>query len=81
MKKYYRLSELEKAFGISFDDAHYLNSETDVSFCIFCPTSDVTLGDYRKGKFVGFGCALYSGLISLDKSQQTELFENKKVSL
>jgi len=81
VKKYYRLSELDKAFDISVDDAHYLNSETDVSFCVFCPTSDVILGGYRKGKFVGFGCASYSGLISLEKAQQTELFENKKVNL
>lgn len=81
MKKYYRLSELEKAFGISVDDAYYLNSETDISFCVFCPTSDVILGGYRKGKFVGFGCASYSGLIALEKAQQTELFENKKVNL
>jgi len=81
LKKYYRLTELDKAFGISVDDAHYLNSETDVSFCVFCPTSDVILGGYRKGKFVGFGCASYSGLISLEKAQQTELFENKKVNL
>mgnify|MGYP000657107989 CR=1 FL=1 len=81
MKKYYKLTELDKAFGISIDDAHYLNSETDISFCLYCKTSDVILGGYRKGKFVGFGCASYSGLISLEKAQQTELFENKKVSI
>lgn len=72
MKKYYRLSELEKTFGISVDDAHYLNSETDVSFCVFCPISDVILGGYRKGKFVGFSCASYSGLISLEESTRVK---------
>ncbi|MBS3798771.1 hypothetical protein [Pseudoalteromonas sp. BDTF-M6] len=81
MKSYYRLSELDKAFGISIDDAYYLNAETDVSFCVFCKTSDVILGGYRKDKFVGFGCASYSGLISLNKEQQTKLFESKEVSL
>jgi hypothetical protein len=81
LKKYYKLTELDKAFGISVDDAHYLNSETDVSFCVFCSTSDVILGGYRKGKFVGLGCASYSGLVSLEKAQQTKLFENKEVSL
>ena len=48
MKKYYRLSELDTAFGISVGDAYYLNSETDVSFCVFCSTSDVVLGAIEK---------------------------------
>ncbi|WP_304636834.1 MULTISPECIES: hypothetical protein [Pseudoalteromonas] len=81
MKKYYRLSELDKAFGISVDDAHYLNSETDVSFCLYCKTSEIILGGYRESKFFGFGKATYSGLIKLTKAQQTTIFESKKLSL
>ncbi|WP_417699021.1 hypothetical protein [Pseudoalteromonas lipolytica] len=81
MKKYYKLTELDKAFGISVDDAHYLNSETDVSFCLYCKTSDIILGGYKESKFFGFGKATYSGLIKLTKPQQTTIFESKKLSL
>ena len=81
MKKYYKLTELDKAFAISIDDAHYLNSETDVSFCLYCKTSDIILGGYKESKFFGFGKATYSGLIKLTKAQQTIIFESKKLSL
>jgi hypothetical protein len=75
------LSELKENFGISDGDIQYLNAETDVSFCLFCKTSDVVLGGYKKDKFVGFGQAKYSGLISLTKNQQISLFENEKVKI
>ncbi|MBH0010642.1 hypothetical protein I6F66_00915 [Pseudoalteromonas sp. NZS100_1] len=81
MKKYYRLTELDKAFDISVDDTHYLNSETDISFCLYCKTSDIILGGYKESKFFGFGKATYSGLIKLTKPQQTTIFESKKLSL
>ena len=81
MKKYYKLTELDKAFAISIDDIYYLSSETDVSFCLYCRTSDIILGGYKDSKFFCFGKATYSGLIKLTKAQQTTIFESKKLSL
>jgi len=66
---------------MSESDLKYLNAETDVSFCLFCKTNDVVLGGYKKDKFVGFGQAKYSGLISLTKNQQISLFEKEKVKI
>lgn len=62
-------------------DLNYLCSETDVSFCLFCKTSDVLIGGWKEGRFSATGKASYSGLISLTKTQQTEVFEKHKVRL
>jgi hypothetical protein len=81
LKKYYRLSELQDAFGIPIADVHYLNAETDISFCLFCKTADVIIGGWKNGAFFGAGKADYSGLISITKQQQIKLFETEKVSI
>jgi hypothetical protein len=81
LKKYYRLSELKDAFGISYEDVNYLNSETDISFCLYCKTTKIVLGGYQEGKFCAFGKANYSGLISMKRIQQTKVFETNKVSI
>lgn len=81
LKKYYRLSELDEYIGFSDADVHYLNAETDVSFCLFCKTTDVIIGGWKNGVFFGAGKADYSGLISITKQQQIKLFETGKVSI
>lgn len=81
LKKYYRLSELNEFFGFSDADIHYLNAETDISFCLYCKTTDVIIGGWKKGDFFGAGRANYSGLVSMTKHQQVKLFETKKVSV
>ena len=78
MKKYYWISELKELFDLSMLDLEYLNAETNISFCLYCKTANVILGGWKDGKFNEAGIASYSGLISLTKEQQTELFEKRK---
>ncbi|RTR40990.1 hypothetical protein EKG38_03515 [Shewanella canadensis] len=79
MKAYYRLSELNETCGLSDADIQYLNTDTEVSFCLYCKSTDVLIGGWVKGKFSCFGQAKYAGLISMTKNQQTELFEKSKI--
>ena len=75
------LSELKDVFGFSDADIHYLNAETEVSFCLYCKTAGVIIGGWKKGNFFGAGTADYSGLISMTKQQQVKLFETEKVNV
>ncbi|WP_394129659.1 hypothetical protein [Shewanella maritima] len=79
MKAYYRLSELNETCGLSDADIQYLSTDTEVSFCLYCQSTDVLIGGWVKGKFSCFGQAKYAGLISMTKNQQTELFEKSKI--
>ncbi|WP_282166615.1 hypothetical protein [Shewanella japonica] len=81
MKTYYRLSELNETCGLSDADIQYLNTDTEVSFCLYCKSTYVLIGGWVKGKFSCFGQAKYAGLISMTKNQQTELFEKNKVTI
>ncbi|AZG35206.1 hypothetical protein [Shewanella psychromarinicola] len=79
MKAYYRLSELNETCGLSDADIQYLNTDTEVSFCLYCKSTYVLIGGWVKGKFSCFGQAKYAGLISMTQNQQVELFENSKI--
>lgn len=79
MKAYYRLSELNETCGLSDADIQYLNTDTEVSFCLYCKSTYVLIGGWVKGKFSCFGKAKYAGLISMTQNQQIELFENSKI--
>jgi hypothetical protein len=81
LKKYYHLEELKELFAFSESDVDYLVAESDVQFCLYCKTTKVIIGGWKGGKFIGFGEAKYSGLISMNANQQRELFEKKKLSL
>lgn len=81
MKKYYRLAELKESFGFSLSDINYLVAESNVQFCLYCKTSEVVIGGWREGKFIAFGKADYSGLILINATEQTELFEKNKLSI
>lgn len=81
MKKYYRLEELKELFGFSQSDINYLIVESNVQFCLYCKTARVIIGGWREGKFICFGQAKYSGLISINADQQIELFEKDKLTL
>ena len=80
-KDYYRLNELQRNFGIFKEDLDYLIAETNIKFCLYCKTSDLILGIWQEGKFIGFGACSYSGLLSLYPKDQTEIFEKKSVRI
>ncbi|WP_139302629.1 hypothetical protein [Thalassotalea sp. PP2-459] len=81
IKEYYRLDDLKESFDFSLSDIDYLVAESKIKFCLFSKSTNVIIGGWRKGKFVGFGQANYSGLISLTSKEQTELFEKNKLNL
>jgi hypothetical protein len=81
LKKYYRLTELTESFSFSQSDIDYLAFESDIQFCIFCKTTNVIVGGWRKGKFIGYGKASYNGLISINPAQKATLFEKRKLGL
>jgi hypothetical protein len=81
LKKYYRLTELTESFSFSQSDIDYLAFESDIQFCIFCKTTNVIVGGWRKGKFIGYGKASYNGLISINPAQKARLFEKRELGL
>ena len=81
LKKYYRISELNETCGLSGADIQYLNTDTEVSFCLYCKSTDLIIGGWVKGKFSCFGQAKYAGLISMTHNQQIKLFEESKINI
>jgi hypothetical protein len=81
LKKYYRITELIASFSFSQSDIDYLAFESDIQFCVFCKTTNVIVGCWRKGKFIGYGKASYNGLISITSAQKATLFEKRKLGL
>jgi hypothetical protein len=81
LKKYYRISELNDTCGLSGADIQYLSTDTEVSFCLYCKSTDLLIGGWVKGKFSCFGQAKYAGLISMTHNQQIKLFEESKINI
>ncbi len=66
-KKYYRITELEKKFGISEDDAQYLIEQGEVPLVFFRPNESFILGTEEDHKFIAHCYITYGGLIRLNK--------------
>lgn len=78
VKEYYRLSELERYFGISEDDVKYLVENDKIRLSLFCSHAKFIVGEWidnkdSKTKFCGNSVVNYQGAIELSPTEYQKL--------
>jgi len=85
VKEYYRLSELERHFGISEEDIHYLAEKDEIRLSLFCNKAKFVIGGWVKDKckntkFCGYSIVNYQGAIELSPIEYQNLKTSGKLS-
>jgi hypothetical protein len=81
-KEYYRISELERRFEITFEDILYLVNEGKLAVWIYKGTTKYIVGGWAKNKgFIAHGLVVYRGLIQLLPKDQRKVLEKGKLKI
>jgi len=78
-KRYFRLNELEKQFGILPDDIRYHVEAKKLHFSFLLPSSHVLIGKTTPKGFVGYASGYYEGLITVSPAISLSLFQKETV--
>ncbi len=79
-KDYYALNDIPKQFDILLPTIKKLIDQKKITPVFKLPPTRLVIGGLDKDRFfVGYGTAVYEGLISIQRSQFSELWQNNKV--
>ena len=76
-KRYFRLNELEKQFGILPDDIRYHVEAKKLHFSFLLPPSRILIGKTTPTGFVGYGAGYYEGLVTVSPATSLTLFQKE----
>lgn len=80
-KKYYRITELPKKFGLLKEDVQYLFEQEKLPLTFFRPHDDFILGTINNSRFTAHCFITYSGLVQLyDESHYEYLLKGGSTS-
>ena len=79
-QQYYRLSELNRTFGLSLENLRYMVENDQIRLLFKTARAKYLIGLLgAQNQFSGFGSAYYSGFISITKADQLTLITKNKV--
>lgn len=76
-KSYYKLTEIEKKFDLTFEDIQFLVESNRLQLAVFVSNTSYLIGFYDNGKYTGIGTVDYEGLIGLTREVSLKVLKGQ----
>jgi hypothetical protein len=80
-KTYYKISEIDKRFGLTLEDIQFLVENKKLKLSFFSPKDNYLIGNQTNAGFIGIGTVTYEGVIGINRNDALSILRKEQVKI